>query len=101
MEKILGFSLNNIISGDTMESLIYRDRSKETDGLYIRNMYSAEDDGVVLLEDGNVEYKKGDLLVSFEYWRTGAEAGINKVINASTTDLGKVFKELMAGNETV
>lgn len=106
MEKILGYRLDTIISGDTMETLQYRDRSKATDNIYIRNMYVAEDDGIVLLEKENVEYKKGDLLISFEYWRqntsdTPLDNNINVVVNVNTTDLGQVLQNLKIGNEAV
>lgn len=103
MEKILGFDLNKIVRGNNVEDLTYIDRTNECGRIYLRNIYVAEEDGEVLGENERVQYCKGDLLISFEFYKYKSEGPcetIYRVVNTRTTDITNVIKGLI-NNETI
>lgn len=75
MKNIIDENLSVRITGDTMDNISVSriDRRVNT---YLDEMYLADEDGEVLIDNKLVPFKAGDLLLKFNIWNSKSDMSV-------------------------
>lgn len=100
MEIILGKNLDYKIVGDSIEDLRFIEENKGTD-IYVDNMMVADNDGKILLEEGFLSYKKGQVIISAQVWNKKEDKWFRRPIVFDNADVAEIINNLKKEVEVV
>lgn len=70
MEIIFGKKFNFKLTGDSLENFKYEELSTD---LYMNNLLVTKADGRILVNDGYIPYKKGQIILVIQKWNDKKE----------------------------
>lgn len=92
METIIGNSCEYKLIGDTMEELQLK--SIKDNDIYTRSVFVAESDGRLLLEEGFVNYKEGDVIIVLSKYNSDEDKYVTRPVVIDNYHLADVIKDL-------
>lgn len=100
MEIILGKNLDYKMVGDSIEDLRFIEENKGAD-IYVDNMMVADNDGKILLEEGFLPYKKGQVIISAQVWNKKEDKWFRRPIVFDNADVAEIINNLKKEVEVV
>ena len=105
MEIILGKDLNYKMIGDSIEDLRFVVEDK-SNGIYVDTIIVADNDGKILLEEGFLPYKKGQIILSMQVWNNKEDKWFRRPVVFNNADVAEIINNLkkeieVVENETV
>ena len=100
MEIILGKDLNYKIVGDSIEDLrfVVEDKGNE---IYVDTIMVADNDGKILLEEGFLSYRKGQIILSMQVWNKKEDKWSRRPIVFDNADVAEIINNLKKEVEVV
>lgn len=100
MEIILGKDLNYKIVGDSIEDLRFVVENKGNE-IYVDTIMVADNDGKILLEEGFLPYKKGQIILSMQVWNEKEDKWFRRPIVFDNADVAEIINNLKKEVEVV
>lgn len=100
MEIILGKDLNYKIVGDSIEDLRFVVENKGNE-IYVDTIMVADNDGKILLEEGFLPYKKGQIILSIQVWNKKEDKWFRRPIVFDNADVAEIINNLKKEVEVV